>query len=408
MSATEPPFRVQWNSTNAENFLIKCQKQRIPLAAVDISGEPNDFASYASERLQQTGLRDHMPGIIANGTIELKAVLERVYGAHPEQKPLLAGPFVGGGDGMVPDRASIEFVESYLSKAGALLDVVSWDYYPMSSTNPRATAELVLEPSFLDNISIQVPYYTAARDKYAPHAQIWLPETASYLIGGKPNVSDHFVSGFWYLDQLGYLASAGAHDMVAREQYWDGVVGDGGAPQDYYGLLTADYQPTPDLFTHILWKRLVGSVVLETSRIDGVATGTDSPTWASKGQHVRVYAHCAKAAPGITLIVVNLLNKAMELKIEGTNVTPRLEYIFTSEVDGELASATSRLNGVKLTAKNDASHSLPRLVDMGKKMTTGNVLLPAQSYGYVLLPGGAPRAVCHDGRDPREAPLSQG
>jgi hypothetical protein len=51
------------------------------------------------------------------------------------------------------------------------------------------------------------------RDKHAPKTPIWLAETATLSHGGAENVSDRFVSGFWYLAQLGYLASNGYSGM---------------------------------------------------------------------------------------------------------------------------------------------------------------------------------------------------
>ena len=48
-------------------------------------------------------------------------------------------------------------------------------------------------------------------------------------------MSDRFVSGFWYLSQLGYLATHGYTGMH-REQFWDGLLGEQGIPHYMYHL----------------------------------------------------------------------------------------------------------------------------------------------------------------------------
>jgi len=68
----------------------------------------------------------------------------------------------------------------------------------------------------------------------------------------------------------------------------------------HYALLDADFQPNPDLYVGILWKRLVGTAVLNASLI------LNSKEDASKDVHA--YAHCGRAdgAANVVVVIVNI------------------------------------------------------------------------------------------------------
>ena len=120
--------------------------------------------------------------------------------------------------------------------------------------------------------------------------------------------------------------------------------------------------PTPDFYSSLLWKRLVGRRVLqaqlaadtrtklavERDNIGNVPPGLD--------RVVRVYAHCAAVVSdgdsasqsgAIVLVVVNPQERAMDLDLAwagASSSSSRHEYLFTSG-DGTLGSRTVRLNG---------------------------------------------------------------
>jgi len=202
--------------------------------------------------------------------------------------------------------------------------------------------------------------------------------------GGAENVSDRFVSGFWYLAQLGYLASNGYGGMH-REQYWDGLMGEhdsGLEGQDYYGLLQKDYTPTPDLYTHILWKRLVGGNVLAAK----LAGASGSPP-------LLAYAFCRRgsSAGAVVLALANLLPSGAALRLDGLAAAPRVEYILTAPT---LTGTDVLLNGAPLRPHPAPNHSLPDVAAMGRAVAAPAdlVLLPPHSYGFIELPDARARA----------------
>ena len=102
------------------------------------------------------------------------------------------------------------WMAAYLKACGDSLDAISYDFYPKNSLDYRwdvDAAEAMLQPKYHDIIRQPATTMQELRDKHAPHAQLWMTETASFSGGGIQNVSDRFASGFWYIAQLGYLVS---------------------------------------------------------------------------------------------------------------------------------------------------------------------------------------------------------
>ena len=95
-------------------------------------------------------------------------------------------------------------------------------------------------------------YYAAIRDKGLPGKAIWLTETAQTACGGDRWASA-FLDSFRYLNQLGSLAKLGVqvhmHNTLASSDY---------------GLLDEKtYEPRPNYWAALLWRRLMGTTVLD-------------------------------------------------------------------------------------------------------------------------------------------------
>jgi hypothetical protein len=56
----------------------------------------------------------------------------------------------------------------------------------------------------------------AITDQTGLNKPLIIGETASYWGGGLANVSNRFASGFWYVNQLGYLAAHGYSLMIRQ------------------------------------------------------------------------------------------------------------------------------------------------------------------------------------------------
>jgi hypothetical protein len=131
-----------------------------------------------------------------------------------------------------------------------------------------------------------------------------------------------------------------------------------------YGLLDEKtYEPRPDYWAALLWKRLMGPVVLDP--------GT------AKDQAVRIYAHCsAEKHGGVTILALNT-----DTAKEQTVTVPLAGeiYVLTST---ELTSTSVMLNGVALKAGPDGS--IPPI--RGKRFEAGIVRLAPASIAFIDVP----------------------
>ncbi|GLU14662.1 hypothetical protein SLE2022_312210 [Rubroshorea leprosula] len=119
-------------------------------------------------------------------------------------------------------------------------------------------------------------------EEFGPWAGAWVGEAFRAYNSGSKDVSHTFADGFSYLDQLG-MTSTFNHRVFCRQTFIGG---------NYALLNTTIFTPNPDYYGALLWHRLMGKGVLS-------ATHQGSP-------FLRVYAHCAKQKPGITLILINM------------------------------------------------------------------------------------------------------
>ena len=175
------------------------------------------------------------------------------------------------------------FSNEVIERAGHLLGVVSWHYYPQQShrcpvATRRARPGVLPPPAQLDDVEHWAQGVAAAARAHAPGAQLWLGETGSAQCGGEPGLSNAFADSLWWVDQLGRLARRG-HAVVVRQTL---------SGSDYGLIDDASLEPNPSYWASWLWRRLMGTEVL--------AAGTDTVTAS-----LRVYAHCTPArAPGYT------------------------------------------------------------------------------------------------------------
>ena len=93
------------------------------------------------------------------------------------------------------------------------------------------------------------------QDGVAGRSQIWMGKTGGAYNSGHPGVTDAFMSGFWYLDNLAILAQRGHQGFC-----WQTLIGGN------HGLLnTTTFKPNPDFYSALLFKRLMGQKVLNAT-----------------------------------------------------------------------------------------------------------------------------------------------
>ena len=163
------------------------------------------------------------------------------------------------------------------------LDALSYHYYGMVSQRCRGggTPDTALSEAWLSGTDQALAFYRTLRDRFEPGKPIWLTETAEAACGGNPWAAT-FLDTFRYLDQLGRLAKAGVQVVMHNTL----------AASDYGLLDERTLQPRPNYWGALLWRRLMGTTVL------------DSGLPVQPGLHV--YAHCQSGAPGgVSLLAIN-------------------------------------------------------------------------------------------------------
>lgn len=197
---------------------------------------------------------------------------------------------------MAPDGAMAS--AALIKETGKDLDAISWHFY--GGVSPRcgggsglSAPDAALSNEWLDRTLIEYEAMAKARNELAPGKSLWLTETAQAACGGSPWAAG-FRDSFRYLNQLGTLAQKGVkvviHNTLAASEY---------------GLIDQNtMEPRPNYWAAVLWKKLMGSIVLEPPQ-------TGQPT-------LRIFAHCRPAMNGgIGLMALNPGDTAMPLAFRG-------------------------------------------------------------------------------------------
>lgn len=266
----------------------------------------------------------------------------------------------------------------------SLLDAHTWHYYSQDSRNATSTASLILTPEYQGRLPAYHAQAKAAKDTTAPGLPMVMGETASFWAGGKANVSNRFASGFWYLPQLGFLASKGYLTHI-RQDLAGGDYGLVDLVLDGQGVVV-DFTPNPDYFTHALWQRLMGGASLAVN-----------VTQTGGGEEVRAWGACGgreagASTGGVSIVVVNFAATPSDpvritLGSGGGGAQPDTWGVFSltpGDEAGGLESATMALNGVVLEVE-EGSWLLPTMAPSWHN-AKDDLVLPPLSYAFITLP----------------------
>ncbi|MGH7105314.1 MAG: hypothetical protein ACREFT_02265, partial [Acetobacteraceae bacterium] len=190
------------------------------------------------------------------------------------------------------------------------------------------------------------------RDRFAPGAPIWVTETGDAACGGNP-WADTFLDSFRYLNQLALLSQDGA-DAV----FHNTLVG-----SDYGLLDRKTFEPRPNYWAALIWRRLMGRTVLDPPQ--------SSPD-------VSLYAHCLRGhAGGVSLLAINVGKASSRLALSA----PPDIYLLTSP-SASLQSHVVLLNGRVLSL--GPHDRLPTL--QAQRSGVGSVELPGHSIEFLAVP----------------------
>lgn len=336
-----------WNPEQASRLFAYTKALGGTIDAVELMNEPNvsrttyEASAYA---------RDHAA---------LQALVERV-----SPQTLLVGPSSTGEAGFKLFAKPLEQMSTARLLSGnpkPKFDVFSHHFYGAVSQRCKSLGERnktevttssaeALSEVWLARADQAQTFYKGMRDRFAPGAPIWITETAQTACGGDP-WSATFLDTFRYLDQLARLAKQDVSIIFHNTL----------AASDYALIDDVTWQPRPNYWAALLWRRLMGEVVLDAGQ-------------SQEGLHV--YAQCQRGTPGgVTVLAINLKNSAANLQFPG----PADVYALTSP---ELQSETVLLNGKPLGL--GAGDKLPALNPASVK--AGNVTLAPTSISFIALP----------------------
>lgn len=271
----------------------------------------------------------------------------RAFARRLAPEMLILGPGSSGEGGDVRPADMMQGV------AGGV-DAVSYHFYGALSQRcadfgNQTSPDQALVEGWLSRTEKDHDYYAGLRDRFEPGKPIWLTETAQAACGGSPWAAT-FRDTFRYVDQMGRLAKRGvkviAHNTLAASEY---ALVDG-----------ATLEPRPSYWAALLWRRLMGTTVLQGPVISA--------------PDVRIYAHCLRGnANGVAVLAENLGNSAQKLTLYG-RVTA---FVMTSS---SLDSGSVAINGRPSAVGRDGA--LPRI--HGEKVK-GAISLPAHSISFLAV-----------------------
>lgn len=319
------------------------------MAAAELMNEP----TYAAMGGAPSGYDAHDYGRDVTACRELLA--------HAVPDLVFLGPGSVGEGGAQPislGEVAMLSSQDLLQASGPAFDAFSYHFYGAVSERLAGfvppslltTRDAALSAEWLTRTDTVHDYYAALRDRFLPGRPMWLTETGQAAAGGDPWAST-FADVFRYLYQLGSLARRGvqvvAHNTLASSDY---------------GLLDEDtYEPRPDYWAALLWRRCMGTTVLDPG--------------PSPSQNVTLFAHEQPGRPGsVTLLVINAdpeHGTTLELDRATTRYSLSAERLFDTAV---FLNATA----LALTSEGD----LPRLA--GDPQPAGPVTLDPLTIAFFV------------------------
>jgi len=245
-----------------------------------------------------------------------------------------------------------------LTATGPVFEIFDYHLYAavsqrcaQRSPERQITAADALSAQWLSRSERIADFYAGLGNKFEPGKPLWITETADTACGGNPWAST-FLDTFRYLVQHGRLAQLGVRVIMHNTL----------AASDYGLLDEKNFEPRPNYWAGLLWRRLMGNTVLD-------------PHIAAP-ENIYCYAHCLRRHPGgVALLVINA-DKERTYQISVPVDSER--YTLTAET---LENRTIRLNG-KTLALGD-SDDLPAL--NGERAHAGLLTFAPETISFLSI-----------------------
>ncbi|XP_024984271.1 heparanase-like protein 3 [Cynara cardunculus var. scolymus] len=332
-----------WDSSDAESLMRYTANRGYVIHGWELGNELSGTGIGTSIKAKQ----------YATDTIALQKLVQKIYDGFQE-KPMVLGP--GG-------FFDANWFNEYVLEASTSLQAITQHVYNLGPGVDEHLVEKILDPSYLDGGSQPFRDLQNILKKHGTSMVAWVGEAGGAYNSGRNLVSNAFVFGFWYLDQLG-MASTYDTKTYCRQTLIGGN----------YGLLdTTTFLPNPDYYSALLWHRLMGRHVLSTRFI-----GTNK---------IRSYAHCSKTSAGMTVLLINLDGlKTTNIGLSFENATTIVKSIQHEPKHTQKSKFSKMLRNPKfaeatrdeyhLTVKNGDLHSQTVLLNGNELLVNSSGIIP--------------------------------
>ncbi|WP_226636665.1 hypothetical protein [Novosphingobium profundi] len=261
-----------WQSTAAERWLAATHEMGGQIWASEFANEPNLIGGtqppegYTSADYLRDYTRFH----------------DWLAARSPQTKVLAPGAFEYNDGSPLPAFIKTLPTREMVQSGSARPDVVSFHFYGEISQRCAGAQPDPQGAEWLGMIDHAIARTKSLRSEIAPDAPLWLTETAETACGGNPQAAT-FADTFRFVDQLARAARQGVSVVMHNTL----------AASDYALLDEKSFAPRPNYWAALLWKRTMGTRVLDAGSADA-KTG------------LRLYAQCQRGvAGGVSVLAIN-------------------------------------------------------------------------------------------------------
>ncbi|XP_059374248.1 inactive heparanase-2-like isoform X2 [Carassius carassius] len=258
-----------WNTSSALSLLKYSAGKKYNISW-ELGNEPNSYRTMAARSVNSSRL--------AQDYSLLRTLLQSV---RFYSRANLYGPNIGR-----PHKNAIMLLDGFMKNGGSVVDAVTWQHYYIDRRVTKV--EDFLKTRLLDTLSEQITKVLKIVQTRAPEKRVWLGGVGPAWAGGTNNLSDTFAAGFLWLNTLGIAAAHGI-DVVLRHSFFD---------YGYNHLVDQHFNPLPDYWLSLLFKRLVGPRVLAV-HVAGLQR-KPRPGQVIRDK-LRIYAHCTSFHKSVQL-----------------------------------------------------------------------------------------------------------